>query len=406
MTINDCKNADIIIAGGGLAAIFTAYELLRQSRDTGKTLDILILAEKFNTPCSAGSHAVLEIEGMFNDRIEQIEELGILLRRGLDKIESTILAEKINCRFNKGYEIKSRTREELEDLVEAMRSNGAYTRREVKWNSKLQKFNLPGHDYSLSIDSIGQINMPEMITGMISAIRNMGGRIIEGATYQRQSKSHQNNYVVETNLGHFTTTAKPFIATGAHHQQSLIDLSLDTEVVYTMCSVTGPLSQEDANKISKKPMAICNTELNGDVLWGGLDEKGFLTIGRGGIVNPTDADRDHLQADILGQIEKMYPGLTEKYKTEISFGPMLIAENKMPIVGRMKDYDIAGGWAGMGIVAGFTAAHAYARWIVKGYEDELRVFESLQPDLFKADADTLPDNLLSDNSNFSHQALI
>lgn len=383
---------DIVIAGGGLSAIFTGYELLKQASSAGQTLDILILAERLNTPCLAGSHAVLEIEGMFHEHLEQIDELGQLLRRGLDRIEDTIRAENIDCRFQRGYEIKARTREELEDLVETMSANGVYKRSELKWNSTLQKFKLPQHEYSVSINSIGQINMPEMIKGLLAAYQKLGGRIIEGATYVSQRKDTNGFYIIETNLGEFSSVNKPFIATGAVHQKTLSDFSFKAEVVHTMCCVIGPLSKSDALKISNGPMAICNTELSGDVLWGGLDEKGFLTFGRGGLINPSEKDRETLKKDILDQIEAMYPDLTTKYTAHISFGPMLIAENKMPIVGRLKDYDLAGGWAGMGIVAGYAAASAYARWIVNSFDDELKVFESLQPSGFLPHAPVIPGN--------------
>ena len=75
-------------------------------------------------------------------------------------------------------------------------------------------------------------------------------------------------------------------------------------------------------------------------------------------------------------------GITKKYPPTISFGPILIAENRMPIVGRMKDFDVAGGWAGIGVVAGFAAADAYADWIVHGNDEKLKLFEAMQPGKF------------------------
>jgi glycine/D-amino acid oxidase-like deaminating enzyme len=62
---------------------------------------------------------------------------------------------------------------------------------------------------------------------------------------------------------------------------------------------------------------------------------------------------------------------------------MLVAENRMPIVGRMKDFDVAGGWTGIGIVAGYSAAQAYADWVVNGNDEKLKLFESMQPGFFQ-----------------------
>jgi glycine/D-amino acid oxidase-like deaminating enzyme len=50
----------------------------------------------------------------------------------------------------------------------------------------------------------------------------------------------------------------------------------------------------------------------------------------------------------------------------------------------MKDYDVAGGWAGMGIVAGYAAAQAYADWIVHGDDTNLKLFEEMQPGKFES----------------------
>lgn len=373
---------DLVIAGGGLAALFTAYETLKRARVAGRNFDILVVADRINAPCPAGSQLVLELEGMFQSPAKKQKQLAALLRQGYQVLKDTIVEHDINCRFTLGYEIKSKTEEDLLALLSAMENNGVYSTNEVEINTGHAKFNLPVHPYSANINCIGQINAPELIGGILNAFKNLGGHIIEGANY----KSHHyadGRYVIETSNGVFYATRKPLIATGAEHQKSLPDFPLpDARIVYTMCCIMGPLSTEDATRLSHGPVAMCDIEFEKDVLWGGLDKKNIFTLGRGVVLEPTHENRNSLYEDICAQIESFYPGLTKTYKPDYSFGAILVAKNRMPIVGRLKDYDITGGWAGMGIVAGYTAANAYAKWIIDEDESGMEIFESLQPEIF------------------------
>lgn len=367
----------IVIAGGGLAAFFTAYEILKQAKEAGRELSVLLVAEKISSPCTAGSHVVLELEGMFHG--QDANACADILRHGFNSLKGTIEREKIDCRFKQGYEVKGRTAEELDTLVKDMLEHGVYKASEIKANTDNQTFKLPGYDHSVSIDTIGQVNMPELLLGMMTKIEAMGGRVLEGARYEGQSKDENGNYIVHTSAGDYTTRSKPVLATGAEHQRSLKDFNFKAEVVHTMGLVLGPLSKEDAAMMSNGPMAICDTVLDGDVLWGGIDEKGFFTLGRGDLKDASHEERDKLYQEIVDLIESKYPGLTKKYPPEVSFGAMLVPENKMPIVGRLQDYDVMGGWAGMGVVAGYAAAQAYAKWIISGDDADLRTFEAMQP---------------------------
>lgn len=373
---------DLVIAGGGLAALFTAYETLKRALLAGRNFDILVMADRINAPCPAGSQIVLELEGMFQSPAKRQKELAALLRHGYQVLRDTIIEEDINCRFALGYEIKSKTEEDLLALLSAMENNGVYSASEVEINTNNAKFNLPGHPYSANINCIGQINAPELIGGILNAFKNLGGHIIEGANYESHHYA-DGRYAIKTDKGVFYATRKPFIATGAEHQKSLSDFPLaDARIVYTMCCVMGPLNAADSAILSDGPVAMCDIEFEKDVLWGGLDEKNIFTLGRGVVLDPSDENRQRLYEDICAQIESFYPGLAKLYKPDYSFGAILVAKNRMPIVGRLKDYDIAGGWAGMGIVAGYTAANAYAKWIVDADESGMEIFESLQPETF------------------------
>lgn len=370
----------IAVIGGGLAAIFTAYELLRTAKDAHKKLDVVIIADKFNAPCMAGSHVVLELEGLLDKPHTRQNEIKKLLRDGLSALEETIARENIECRFSKGYEIKGKTEEDLNRLIDLLVANKVYDRQDFQKNSRNPSFHLKDHFASAHLDTIGQINVPELLVALINKIENMGGQFLWGVQYEGQKRNADGDYAIKTDKGDLQTTCKPFIATGAEHQRSLPEFPFQTSVSYTMGLVFGPLEKEDAMHVSKRPMAFCDTNLEGDVLWGGMDSQNVLTIGRGDIAYPHHKDR--LLKEMMTETDYLYPGLPDKYPPHVSFGAMLTAKNRLPIVGRLEHYDIAGGWAGMGIVAGYAAAQAYAQWIIHGQSADIELFESMQPDGF------------------------
>jgi hypothetical protein len=152
--------------------------------------------------------------------------------------------------------------------------------------------------------------------------------------------------------------------------------------------VIGPLSLEDARRVSRKPAAFSDTNIDErhDILWGGLDSENYLTIGWGELDDGSPQARDELQRKILTLIERYYPGLLARYEPTInvSFAQMLRVKNELPVVGRLAHYDVSGGWGGFGIVPGFAAAQAWARADILGDDEKLRLFESLQPAIFNA----------------------
>jgi glycine/D-amino acid oxidase-like deaminating enzyme len=370
----------VVVAGGGMAAMFTAYEILKQAKDAGQKINVIVLAEQFSAPSVAGSHVVLELEGLFNDRVKNRGAIHNLLRDGLQNFEATIEREQIQSRYNKGYEIKAQTKDSLFRLIDTLTRKKIYDEHEITINSHNQLFRLPAHDHSISVNSIGQINVPELLRGLAERITRMGGQIKLGVKYMGQASLASGDHMIYTSEGALISPYKPFLATGASHQNLLPSFNAAAKMVYTMGLVMGPLHPSDAAAVSRGPMAFCDDEMDGDVLWGGLDAQNYFTFGYGDIESV--ASRDQLLRDIRDDLDKYYPGLTAKYPPRICFGPVLVSENGLPAVGRMAEYDVAGRWGHCGIVAGYSAAHAYARWIVHGKDDELSIFESMQPGSF------------------------
>ncbi len=372
----------IVIAGGGLAGLFSAYELLRQAREAGKKLDVVVLADKINAPCSAGSHVVLEHEGLFDADMsaKEFKAISNLLRSGMAGLEATIERENIDCSYSRGYEWKAKSHEELVETVNDTIARKMYRPDEFNFDRDAQQFNLPGYDHSVRIDAIGQVNTPKLLNAIADCIRDMGGRVIEGVKYKSQAKMADGRYLVNTDTGlSFIANHKPLIATGAAHMNTLPGISIPTEAVYTMGIVMGPLSPEDRVLLAPKATAMCDTNMDGDVLWGGIDDQGNFTLGRGDSPDGSPERKEELAHELSMLADSLYPGISQKYPPQVSFGAMLVAENHLPVVGRMQNFDVMGGWAGEGIVPGYAAAQAYAKWVLKGDDRDLSLFETLQP---------------------------
>ncbi len=370
----------IVIAGGGMAALFTAYEILKQAKEAGRRIGVTVLADQFSAPAIAGTHVVLELEGLFNSNVQNRGAIHNLMRDGLQSFEATIDREHIQSRYNKGYEIKAQSKNALLKLIDTLVTKKIYDDHEITVNSNAQRFHLPGHDHSMSVDSIGQINVPELLIGLSQRIAAMGGDIQLGVKYMGQARLASGDHMIYTSQGSLISSCKPFLATGAAHQKLLPEFNRAAKIIYTMGLVMGPLAPADAAIVSRGPMAFCDDEMDGDVLWGGLDERNYFTFGYGDLENP--ARKDELYTEIHDMLDKLYPGLADKYPPKVCFGPVFMSENGLPVVGRFEEHDGAGRWGNCGIVAGYAAAHAYARWIVHGKDDELSVFEAMQPEVF------------------------
>lgn len=377
---------DYIFVGGGLASLFAAYATLADAQSLNKTLRVLVITQEIKAPVTAGSHWVQQIEGMMEGpaHIGNFDTIRDLLSAARHALSGAIEKEKIECRFLAGYEIKAKSKKELEDFIAGVTKGGIASADDLAVNSGHQTFRLPGYNHSATLTSIGQVNSPELLNALVGVIENMGGRVLTGVTYTGQSAGSGNQMIVETSAGPFHARHKPFLGIGALNALSLPDFDFGGKIAYTGALVVGPLSESDARRISKKPIAICDINVNDDVFWGGLDPENMLTIGQGQLDNEDDIPA--LAAKLSGIADSIIPDATQNYPSTLSTGPMLITQNGMPVVGRMSDYDIATGWAGLGIVPAFAAARAFAAWYVRGDDRDLRIFEAMQPAGFAAPA--------------------
>jgi glycine/D-amino acid oxidase-like deaminating enzyme len=308
--------------------------------------------------------------------------------------------EKMDCRFSMGYQfLGSDTRDDATKQVTTGAQNVkaaadwlvdvfGYKKDSIHYvdNSGI-KFH--GYDSVMQSNDIGQVNAPEYERGLVDAIKRMGATVITGVKYQSHEKLANGTIDVHTDAGDLMTKTSPLLATGVGQLQSLTagKLPIKFNGVYTG-AMHIQLAPDDIKKVCPggKPMAYCDTNLSGDVIWGSIDSQGVLTMGFG------DSDKwngDQNKIDMQNKFREILPDIADKYlngalknNVTYSYGTMLEAENNFPLVGRMPDYDVMVGWASRGIVQSSAAAQAYANWVVNGNDKALKPWESLQPKVF------------------------
>ena len=100
-------------------------------------------------------------------------------------------------------------------------------------------------------------------------------------------------------------------------------------------------------------------------------------MGQGNNQDPTD--RRKLEALLRQTFDALLPDLKGKYDKQMkfSFNAMAYTENRLPVVGRLADFDVITGNCGRGFAQGFAQAQAYADHFINGNDHKLQLFESL-----------------------------
>lgn len=388
---------DKAVVGGGLAATFAAYQYLLLAQQSGRPTRVLLIAQSFSAPCAAGNQIDKRWEGLLQEGAIRDPHIREIINGSIAAIEATIARERISCRLSKGYELKGATPALMQHAIDLMVDTGVEDRHDFSPNNDTQVLHLPEHPESAIVHGMGQLNVSEFLTGLRAAIIRMGGVIQPDCSFTGVSRDDQARYIVHTGHGDFISRARPLLATGAKHMAALPEIQPHVgSLRYTMGVVLGPLSPEDARKISNGPKSFSDTNIDErhDIVWGGLDPENNFTIGWGELDEGGAEDHAAIQEKIFKLVESYWPGLLARYAhtATISFAPMLRVKNELPVVGRLAYYDVSGGWGGFGIVPGFAAALALARADILGDERDLRFFESLQPGIFRPAAAPAPVN--------------
>lgn len=373
------RHPKTILIGGGLAGLFTAYCTLREYKEAGEKRDVVVLAQEIHAPASAGSQILRQLDGQEWQTALSRQAMYNLMMAGYNGIADMISREGIECRFVPGYEIKTDCPSQFLRFGREKTGLGTYRPSEMINVTKKPALKLKTHPYSWRIQNEAQLNGPELLDGVVHAIERMGGHVITSVNVKAFNRIAKGRYEIHTDQGTVVADNKPFFATGPYHQRSLESFPFNSRPVETMVIVIGPLSELDARKIAPSAIAFSDDTDGHYLHWGGLDPKGYITIGNAELTATSDFERRLEEQALMKFLRINFQDVDfDSYPRQVSIGTMHSADNLMPIVGRLPDYDVAGGWAGTGYVAGYAAAKAYSEWIVRGCDKKLEKFELMQ----------------------------
>ncbi|HTK85009.1 MAG TPA: FAD-binding oxidoreductase [Patescibacteria group bacterium] len=379
---SDKNTYDKIIIGGGPAGLFSAYEILAAAKAAGKPVKVAVLTDTIHSPSAAGSNIVFGIDGYeTSDTPLMAQDHAVLklVRDALPHLQDIVRKNKIDCRLDMNYQLIGSNEQEMQGSVEFLENRFDYRPSDFHEVAAQDRIKFKGTTMAIESNTIGELNVEELEQGLVKAIKSMGGEVVTSTHYLGHEKTSA-GFSIETDKGEYTSSSVPLIATGPALAYSHQQLPAPIDLVYTG-AMHIPLLPEDAAKVSRdgRPMGFADTHLDGDVLWGGLDSKGVLTIGFGDSKDPNS--RTANEQALRKRFAELLPELAAKYagKESFSFGPMLKADNMFPFVGRLGDCDINTAWASRGIVQSLAAAQAYADYFVNGNDRNLKLFERLNP---------------------------
>lgn len=368
---------DKIIIGGGVAGLAAAYEILEAARAANKTLKLAVLAERINSPSAAGTHLLSGFDGF---ELEDVHPLAgracTLVQNGLIRIGELVTKRHMSCRYDLHYQLIAPDHSLNIEMARFHTSRHHYQTGAFRdLQDPQDRAQLKGFDYALGTDVIGQINGLEFLHGLIEAIRGLGGEVASGVTYRGHLRDGS-NVLVATSLGEYVTSSPILVAGGPHLMSVMPGMPVPITPLYTIAGHVA-LNPVDARTISRRPVAFFSSTKS--YLWGSLDDRDVFTFGHGVCEGPDG--QGLLERNIRETFRKILPAISEIYEDRLtySFGAMAFTPNQLPVVGRFPDYDVITGNCGRGFAQSFAEAQAYADWVVRGEDDDLRLFESFNP---------------------------
>jgi glycine/D-amino acid oxidase-like deaminating enzyme len=366
---------DKIIVGAGVAGLAAAYEILSAAKEARKFVRLAVLTDKINAPTLAGTNIVLGIDGFEEGELPpHAIQISDLVRSGLERLNQIVLRENIDCRHDLYFQLVAPTAAENMETAAFLIDRFRYRPEEFRSvENPADRLHFNGLSEALETSVIGQLNGPEFLQGLASAIRSMGGEICEVTLYTGHTKTDAVTEVETTN-GNYKTSSPPLLAGGPHLMSKVAGMPARVFPCYTM-AMHVELTPEDAKNVCSRPIVFFN--LNMDFLWGSLDGKNVLTVGRGATEDPSD--RPKFEVQLRQTFDALLPELEGKYdhRMKFSFNAMAYTENMLPVVGRLADFDAITGNCGRGFAQSFAQAQAYADHFINGNDYKLRLFESL-----------------------------
>ena len=99
----DAMDYDVIIIGGGIAGLATAYETLCAAQEANRSMRLAVITDKINSPSAHGSQVVFGVDGFSSEGAHpQQKTISNLIRNGIGRIAHIIKDHNIwTCYFAK-----------------------------------------------------------------------------------------------------------------------------------------------------------------------------------------------------------------------------------------------------------------------------------------------------------------
>lgn len=207
-TLNKTISTDVLIVGGGIAGLTTAYLLLKQGRQVALVEDGFIGSGETGRTTA---HLTCALDDGYLDIEKTLGEEGARKAAqshtaAIDFIERTVREENIDCHFERvdGFLFlhPSDTRENLEKEFEATRRAGLPT----EWVNQVPHLS-DTQSPAIRFPHQGQFHIMHYLRGLTQAIIKMGGKI-----YTQTHARHIDKHGAECN-GYRVTAAHIVVAT-------------------------------------------------------------------------------------------------------------------------------------------------------------------------------------------------
>jgi glycine/D-amino acid oxidase-like deaminating enzyme len=368
------NDVDVVVVGGGIAGLMTAYEIL----DRKPALQVIV-AEKASMGAGAtglsGGHIVHGFQG---DPHVNKDLLNGLVAQGLRRLVEVVNREKIECGLSMGYLYLANYSDgsaELERLRELKQRQGLTGIINLDKRALQERLQISGFDCALFNPHIGHLIPRKFVLGLADLLKMKGADLQERLEFKNALETSTG---VIAQLGTRSVSADYVILTGGVEQANLIPkLRSRIATIYTSAMSVGPMDKSAYLRIvpSGKPIAFCDLNIAGDVLWGTIDNDRNLQIGLGEGVAPLQTE------EIRKTFDTLFPSLAS-FEKRYRSGALGITSNGLPIVGRwlMKSQRIivCNGWAGKGLVPSVAGAVAIAKYVANSDDQQLTLFESMR----------------------------